>query len=238
MDHCISESRSASNGPGRQRSTVSQRHITAKIHRSVTDGLSSTNDSIAAQLSSMNTAVYVVSRALVSLASSGRAPKFFARTTPNGTTVFALVLSNGLGLIAMLNYKAGPAQVFTHLINISGSATFIAWAIIGVIHIRFRRAWKAQGHQLSELPHRAMLYPYDTLFVVVINTFLVIIAGYVFFIDGFHAVHFVVNTVVVAVFICLYVGWNLVKRTKVVPLMKIDLNTGRKDPNFSEEGGV
>jgi amino acid transporter len=183
---------------------------------------------ITAQLSSMNSAVYVASRSLVSLASSGRAPRFFARTTKNGTPVPALVLSNGLGLIAMLNYKTGPALVFTYLINISGSATFIAWAIIGVIHLRFRRAWKAQGHEVKDLPYRAMFFPYGTLFVVFINTFLVIIAGYANFIDGFDTVGFVVNYVVIAVFVVLFVGWKVIKRTKAVPLLEMDLVTGRK----------
>ncbi|KAK5164762.1 uncharacterized protein LTR77_009425 [Saxophila tyrrhenica] len=183
---------------------------------------------ITAQLSSMNSAVYVASRSLVSLASSGRAPKFFARTTKNGTPVPALVLSNGLGLIAMLNYKAGPGLVFTYLINISGSATFIAWAIIGIIHLRFRKAWKAQGNTLSDLPYRAILFPYGTIFVVVINIFLVIIAGYANFIGSFDAIGFVVNYVVVAVFVVLYVGWKVIKKTKVVPLMEVDLVTGRR----------
>lgn len=50
------------------------------------------------------------------------------------------------------------------------------------------RAWKAQGHSLDELPYRAILYPYGTIFVVFINAFLVIIAGYGNFIDGFDAV--------------------------------------------------
>lgn len=195
---------------------------------------------ITAQLSSMNSAVYVASRSLVALATSGRAPKFFARTTKNGTPVPALVLCNGLGLIAMLNYKTGPALVFTYLINISGSATFIAWAIIGVIHLRFRRAWKAQGHRVEDLPYRAMLFPYGTIFVVFLNTFLVIIAGYGDFIGGFDAVGFVVNYVVIAVFVVLFVGWKVLKRTKAVPLMEIDLISGRKDlgraPSVEEDG--
>lgn len=131
---------------------------------------------ITAQLSSMNSAVYVASRTLVSLASSGRAPKFFALTTKNGTPVPALVISNGVGLIAMLNYKTGPGVVFGYLITISGSATFIAWAVIGAIHLRFRKAWRAQGYRVEDLPYRAMLFPYGTIFVIILNTFLVIIA--------------------------------------------------------------
>ena len=181
-----------------------------------------------AQLSSMNSALYVASRTLVSLASSGRAPKFFAKTSANGTPVNAVVLSNALGLISMLNYKAGPGVVFAYLLNIAGSATFIAWAVIGVMHVRFRWAWKAQGRRLEEMPFKALLYPYGTFFVIAFNTFLIIIAGYANFIRGFDAVGFVVNYIVIAVFVILYAGWKIIKRTQVVPLLKIDLVTGRK----------
>lgn len=177
----------------------------------------------------MNSALYVASRSLVSLAKEGRAPRFFGRTTKNGTPVNALVFSNLLGLIAMLNYKAGPGKVFSYLITISGSATYIAWAVIGITHLRFRKGWAVQGYRVEDLPFKALWYPYGTLFVVFINTFLVIIAGYSVFVDGFHAVDFVINYIVIAVFVVLYSGWKVWKRTKVVPLAEMDLRTGRRE---------
>lgn len=184
----------------------------------------------------MNSALYVASRSLVSLAKEGRAPRIFAKTTANGTPAYALVLSNALGLIAMLNYKAGPGKVFSYLTTISGSATYIAWAVIGVTHLRFRKGWVAQGHRVEDLPFRALWYPWGTWFVVVLNTFLVFIAGYSVFVDGFHAVDFVINYVVVAVFVVLFVGWKVVKRTKVVGLMEMDLVTGRRDTALLRNG--
>lgn len=177
----------------------------------------------------MNSALYVASRSLVSLAKERRAPNFFAKTTKNGTPVNALVFSNLLGLISMLNYKAGPGKVFSYLITISGSATYIAWAVIGITHIRFRKGWAVQGHRVEDLPFQALWYPYGTLFVVVINTFLVFIAGYSVFIDGFHSVEFVVNYLVVAVFVVLFCGWKIVKKTKMVLLEQMDLQTGRRE---------
>ncbi|KAH8886267.1 amino acid permease [Thozetella sp. PMI_491] len=184
---------------------------------------------ITAQLSSMNSALYVASRSLVSLAARGRAPKIFAKTSKNGTPVIALVFCNALGLLSMLNYKAGPAKVFTYLVSISGSATYIAWAFIGVTHLRFRKAWVLQGNQVEDLPYKALFYPYGTWFVIAINSFLTLIAGYSVFIGGFDAVGFVVNYIVVAVFVVLYAGWKIIKRTKIVPLADIDLMTGRRD---------
>lgn len=177
----------------------------------------------------MNSALYVASRSLVSLAKDRRAPQFFGKTTKNGTPVNALVFTNLLGLLAMLNYKAGPGKVFSYLVAISGSATYVAWAVIGITHVRFRRAWAVQGLRVEDLPYKALWYPYGTWFVVVLNTFLVFIAGYSVFVGGFHAVDFVVNYIVVAVFVVLFCGWKIVKKTKLVPLAEIDLKTGRKD---------
>lgn len=195
----------------------------------VPDQFLMTHSRITAQLSSMNSALYVASRSLVSLAKEGRAPRFFAKTTTNGTPVNALVFSNLLGLISMLNYKAGPGKVFSYLITISGSATYIAWAVIGITHLRFRKGWAIQGHRVEDLPFKALWYPYGTLFVVIINTFLVFIAGYSVFINGFHAVDFVINYLVIAVFVVLFCGWKIVKKTKMVPLVQMDLKTGRRE---------
>lgn len=184
---------------------------------------------LTAQLSSINSCIYVCSRSLVSLAASGRAPKFFAKTNSNGTPVNAIVLSNFLGLLALLNYTAGPGKVFTYLVDIGGAATYIAWAFIGVTHVRMRKAWVIQGHSLDELPYKALWYPYGAYFVIFINIFLVIISGYGVFIGGFDAVDFVFNYIVIVIFVVLYVGWKLYKKTKWVPLAEMDLVSGRKE---------
>ncbi|KAI1480499.1 amino acid permease/ SLC12A domain-containing protein [Daldinia eschscholtzii] len=184
---------------------------------------------ITAQLSSVNSAIYVASRSLVALAVNGRAPAFFARTTRNGVPANAIIFSNVLGLLALLNIAATPGKVFSYLISISGAATFIAWAFIGVTHLRLRRAWVVQGHSLNELPYRAFLYPYGAWFVVLLNLFLVFISGYEVFVGGFAAVDFVFSYIVIAIFTVLYFGWKLVKKTKVVRLAEVDLVTGRRD---------
>ncbi|KAI1416490.1 amino acid permease/ SLC12A domain-containing protein [Hypoxylon sp. FL1857] len=184
---------------------------------------------ITAQLSSVNSAIYVASRSLVALAVNGRAPTFFAQTTTNGVPVNAIVFSNALGLIALLNIAATPGKVFTYLISISGAATFVAWAFVGVTHLRLRGAWVRQGRSLDELPYKAFLYPYGAWFVVLLNLFLVFISGYEVFVGGFAAVDFVFSYVVIAIFTVLYLGWKFVKGTKVVSLAEADLVSGRRD---------
>ncbi|OQO14912.1 hypothetical protein B0A48_00294 [Cryoendolithus antarcticus] len=184
---------------------------------------------LTAQFSSINSAIYVASRSLVTLAKTGRAPKIFGKTTKNGTPVNAILISNFLGLLALLNITAGAGKVFTYLIDIAGAATFIAWAFIGVTHVRFRNAWVLQGNSVSNLPYKAVLYPYGTYFVVGLNIFLVVISGYGTFIGGFDVVNFVFNYIVLVIFVVLYVFWKVVKKTKWVKLVEIDLQSGRRD---------
>ncbi|KAI1380421.1 amino acid permease [Hypoxylon crocopeplum] len=184
---------------------------------------------ITSHFSSINSAIYVASRVLVALASKGRAPAFFARTTANGIPVNAIVFSNLFGFIALLNSAATPAQVYRYFINISDGAAFITWAFIGITHLRLRRAWALQGHSPDELPHRAFLYPYGAWFVVVLNLFLVFISGYEAFIGGFSAGDFVVSYLVILIFLILYFGWKYFKGTKFISLAEADLVTGRLD---------
>lgn len=125
-----------------------------------------------AVFSSINSCNYIASRTLLPLAQLGRAPKIFARTTSRGVPMYAVIVTNTLGLIALINTGTGAGAVFTYLVTISGSATFIAWAFIGITHLHFRRAWKLQGRLANELPFQAWLYPWGTYFVVALNVFL------------------------------------------------------------------
>ncbi|KAI0096708.1 amino acid permease/ SLC12A domain-containing protein [Nemania sp. FL0031] len=184
---------------------------------------------ITAQFSSVNSAIYVASRSLVALAHQGRAPRFFAKTTKNGVPVRAIVFSNTLGLIALLNIASSPGKVFGYLVSISGAATFVAWAFIGITHLRIRKAWALQGYSADDLPYRALFYPYGTWFVVLLNIFLVFISGYSVFIGGFAAVDFVFDYIVIVIFTLLYLFWKFFKGTKMVSLKEADLVTGRRE---------
>ncbi|KAF7542034.1 hypothetical protein G7054_g149 [Neopestalotiopsis clavispora] len=192
---------------------------------------------ITAQFSSVNSGIYIASRTLLALARNGRAPKFFAATLANGTPLRAIIFSNALGLLSILNVATGPGQVFTYLVDISGAATFIAWAFVGITHLRLRAAWIKQGHSLDEMPFKAFLYPWGTWFVVIINLFLVFISGYSVFVGGFAAVDFVFSYLVLAIFTVLYVFWKILKRTKIVDLMEMDLVTGRRE-GLGQHNGI
>jgi yeast amino acid transporter len=179
-------------------------------------------------LSSVNSSIYICSRSLLSLATLGRAPKIFAKMSANGVPIYTILFSNFLGLLALLHYIVGTGKVFACLVDIRGAATFVAWAFIRVAHIRMRKASAAHGLDLNDLPYRALWFPYGAWLVLFINIFLVLVSSYTTLIPPFQAVNFVFNYIVLIIFVLLLIFWKLYK-TKWVPLMEINMATGRRE---------
>lgn len=184
---------------------------------------------LTASFSAMNSAIYIASRVLHSLAGMGRAPAILGKTTSKGVPIYAAILSNLMGLLALINVASGAGTAFTYILDIAGAAAFIAWACIGITHLRFRRAWKLQGHSPDELPFRAFLYPWGAYLISVLNIFLLLIQGYGTFLTPWQPVAFVFSYIIVVLFVVLFVVWKVVKKTQFVDLAKVDLLSDRKE---------
>ena len=59
-------------------------------------------------------------------------------------------------------------EAYNYLISASGLSGFIAWLGIAISHFRFRRAFIKQGHSLSELKYKALLFPFGPIFAFVL----------------------------------------------------------------------
>jgi amino acid transporter len=184
---------------------------------------------LTATFSAINSDIYIASRTLLSLAQLGRAPKFFAKTTQRGVPIYAVIVSGTLGLIALINIGTGSGIVFTYLITISGSATFIAWAFIAITHLRFLHAWKLQCRSPKDLPFQALLYPWGTYFVAALNIFLVFIQGYSTLLTPWQPVAFVFSYIILVLFVGLWMFWKIFKGCKIVDLRTVDLDKDRRD---------
>lgn len=184
---------------------------------------------LTASFSAINSAIYISSRVLYSMAEAGRAPAFLKRTTSKNVPIYAALVSNLMGLIALINVASGAGTAFTYILDIAGAAAFIAWACIGITHLRFRRAWRLQGHTVDELPFRAFLFPYGAYFISGINVFLLLIQGYATLLTPWQPVSFVFSYIIVVLFVVLFVGWKVAKKTRFVDLAEVDLQYGRRD---------
>ncbi|KAJ7927004.1 amino acid permease/ SLC12A domain-containing protein [Mycena leptocephala] len=112
---------------------------------------------LTAVLSATNGCFYASSRMLLSLAREEKAPYFFAFVTKGGVPVPALLLTLAFSCLTFLATIWGEGVAFTWLINLTGISALFTWIAIAAIDLRFRRAFHAQGRDLSDLPFRAPL---------------------------------------------------------------------------------
>ncbi|KAI9591787.1 amino acid permease/ SLC12A domain-containing protein [Syncephalis fuscata] len=180
-------------------------------------------------LSAGNSSLYASSRTLYVLAQEGKAPKLFARVNKRGVPVYALLLTTLIGALAFLCSLFNDQTVYLWLLSLSGVSGFISWMGIAIAHIRFRRAYIAQGRSLDDLPYRASLYPFGPWFALVLGTLVILGQGYsaVVGVDEVDVSKIVMAYIGIPLLLALYIGHKLICKTKIVPLMEVDLDTGK-----------
>lgn len=184
-------------------------------------------------LSIGNSAVYGGSRTLTALAEQGYAPKVFAYIDRAGRPLWSTILTIFCGLLAYVGLDPVTGlQVFDWLLALSGLAALFTWGSVCLAHIRFRWAWKHQGHQLDEIPFHAALGEVGSwigvgmVVLVLIAQFYIAIwplGGGVNTAEGFFKTYLAFP--VVLFFFAAGYFW---KREGMISLDAIDLDTGRR----------
>jgi len=100
--------------------------------------------------------VYAGSRTLTALAETNYAPRCFTYVDKAGRPLWSVVAILVFGPLAYINIADVGSSVFDWLLALSGLSTLFTWLSICVTHIRFRKAWKVQGHSVEELPFTAI----------------------------------------------------------------------------------
>ncbi|KAK1753800.1 amino-acid permease inda1 [Echria macrotheca] len=102
--------------------------------------------------------VYGGSRTLTALAEQGYAPRVFAYVDRSGRPLYSTIIVVAMGFLAFAGVdQKNAVELFDWLLSISGLAALFTWGSICLAHIRFRMAWKRQGHTLDEIPFKAAL---------------------------------------------------------------------------------
>lgn len=174
---------------------------------------------LVAILSAGNSGMYASTRMLWYLAKEGHVPKVFAKVNKRGVPMPALIATTLVAGLAFLCSFFGNGTVYFWLINASSLSGFIAWLGIAISHYRFRKAYINQGLDLKELPYIAKGYPYAPLIAFALC--LLVIAGQNYkAMTGNHVDWYgmLVSYIGLPVFLCLWLGYKWVKKTKVVNL--------------------
>ncbi len=139
----------------------------------------------------------------------------------------AIVFTNLCGALSMMNVSTGASKAYGYIVNLSGVSTFLVWGAISFTHIRFRSAWKTQGHSADELPFISWGYPWNAYFGLAANVFLAFVRGWTT-LSPFDAGTFVDAYILLPLFPIIYIVYKLIFKTHFWRAHEIDLQSGRR----------
>ncbi|THZ62138.1 hypothetical protein D6C85_09336 [Aureobasidium pullulans] len=172
--------------------------------------------------------VYGGSRTLTALAEQGYAPKVFTYIDRAGRPLWSTVFVLAWAPLAYITLASTGVIVFNWLQSLSGLAALFTWGSICLAHIRFRAAWKYQGHTLDELPFKAVFGVVGS-WIGLILIVIVLIAQFYVAIRPLDAEAFFASYLAIFVVIVFYiVGW-VWKREGWHKLADIDVDSGRRE---------
>ncbi len=168
--------------------------------------------------------MYVASRMLYAMSHSRKAPSLFGRLNGRGVPVAALLATGLVSATAFFTSLVGDQRIYQIFYNASGLSGFIIWLGIAICHLRFRRAWIAQGRSLDDLKFRARFYPYGPWLAVILFTIVLFGANIgVFQAPVFSWFSFISGYLMIPIFIVLYLGHKLRNKTRLVALSDCNL---------------
>ncbi len=113
---------------------------------------------LTAVLSCMNSAYYVTSRTLFSLAARGDAPKALVKLSSRGVPAYSVLIGSIAGLAGIAAQVKSPQLVFRFLVDASGALVVLIYLLIAIAQIKLRSGRSAE--QQRALPVQMWLYPY------------------------------------------------------------------------------
>ncbi|BDD55878.1 glyceraldehyde-3-phosphate dehydrogenase 1 [Monascus purpureus] len=195
-----------------------------------------------AVLSVGNSAVYGTSRTLAALADQGQAPKILGYIDREGRPLVSIVIASLFGLLCFLAASSKQEDAFNWMMAISGLSSIFTWGSICLSHIRFRRAWKVQGHSLSELAFTSQAGVIGSWIGFIFNCLVLMAQFWV----GFAPVGYASMTasqlvenwfqayLACPVVLAFYFPYKLWFKTPFVRARDMDLMTGRRDLDIQQ----
>jgi len=199
-------------------------------------------------MSVANSCTFASTRTFQALAQAGMGPKIFAYVDKKGRPLTVTLLQLLFGCLAFINLAPNGGNIFNWLLALSGLSSFFIFGSIAVAHIRFRSAWKLQGHSTAELPFRAAFGVYGSYVCAVMNLLCLIAQFYVAlwpvggpnldpttFFQAYLAGPFL---------LVLYIGWKAyswfalpLQRPLYVKISDIDIYTGMREGQLENISG-
>ena len=176
-------------------------------------------------LSAGNSALYVASRLLYSMACAGRAPRALARVSSNGVPMWSVLATVAISMLGFLSSLVGDSIAYTWFYNATGLTGFIVWVGVCLAHLRFRAAWRVQGRAVADLPYRAWLFPVGTWFALIVFIAVILGQGVALVLSsGFTWYGLLVAYIGLPITLTLWLGYRWHHGSRPAPLGQIDLS--------------
>lgn len=182
-----------------------------------------------------NTLTYCATRSLYGLALEGRAPTILARTTKSGVPIYAFAVTMAFPFLSFLQTSNSTATVIGWLISLITAGALIDYLVICITYIWFYRACRVQGLDRKTLPYCGYLQPFCAWVGIVAMSLVLLFYGYTAF-APWSVTLFFQNYTMQLVAPSLYVGWKLIKKTKVLKPEEVDLVWERPIIDAYEDG--
>ena len=83
-----------------------------------------------------------------------------------------------MSFVTFLTTIWGEGVVFGWLVDLTGISSLLVWGTVGVISLRFRAAWKAQGRSTKDLPYTQPLFPVLPWLTIILAIAMLVAQGY------------------------------------------------------------
>ncbi|KAK9461924.1 amino acid permease-domain-containing protein [Lipomyces oligophaga] len=184
--------------------------------------------------SSGNSYLYASSRTLYAMAIQGKAPQIFGRCTKNGvpfvSVLFTFMIAMTVFLVSFPN--STTITVYYWIRKLTSVPGTLVWAGICLSYIRFYYGLKLRRdivqRDAKSYPYRSPFQPYTAYFGLCGCFLLVIFNDMTIFIE-FEWQYFFASYVSLMLFVLCFVSYKLWRRTRLVPLARMDLDLGRRE---------
>ncbi|KAI0546916.1 AAT family amino acid transporter [Xylaria curta] len=181
-----------------------------------------------------NSFFYASTRVLYSAALDGKAPRFFAFERW-GVPYACVAATTLLGLLSYLTVSNSGEEVFFWFSSLSAVSTLIVWSSVCITYLRFYYGLRHNGISRESLPYKAPLQPFLAYFALCFCVVVAFFNGFDAFFPGkFSAKTFVPPYIDAPIFLALFFGYKIWKKTKLVPLGEMDLWSGKAEVDSLE----
>lgn len=169
-----------------------------------------------------NTYTYCATRSLYGLALEGRAPRFLRKCTANGVPIYCFAIVMMFPFLSFLQVSGSSAEVIGWFVELITAGALIDFMVMNVTFLFYYRACKAQGVDRRKMPYYGRFQPYGAIIALVVQFLVTIFYGYKAF-APWDVERFFRNYTMQLLAPILYIGWKVVKKTRIVKPHETDL---------------